>query len=219
MEELELTLQEAREAVEYLKRNKQISVKTTNKFSVGTIINWPSYKHEGAENNKQNQGITTNKQQTKSTKAAPNVDLRGPKKAKNNISSSYEKDISLKKEHGSAVPSKEQTLHGSIPAIKVEIGRVCEALVKRKIFAAAHVFANKNMKNGANPRAVLHALVRIFQVKPKGSPWAYGLKVLQVENGNYNEADYRKEHWNPTREEAQRVKDDLGVGEIFGDIP
>ena len=54
------------------------------------------------------------------------------------------------------------------------------------------------LKQGKNERAILHTLTRCYlkhQTQPftkKDSPWAYCIKIIQVENGNFNERDYLK---------------------------
>lgn len=87
-----------------------------------------------------------------------------------------------------------------MPKIESEIFELCEKLHKEKIYTKAHVFANTMLKQKTNPRAILHALTRCYikaQAQPfedhHKAPWGYCLQVLKVENGNYNEADYRKD--------------------------
>ena len=57
-----LSIQEIRTIIAFLKEAENITIKTTNKYSVITIINWPIYQGEEVENNKQiNKPLTTYK--------------------------------------------------------------------------------------------------------------------------------------------------------------
>ena len=60
-----LSVQQTRLALDKLQRTKEITIKTTNKFSIITICNYDSYQDENFTNNKQNNKQRTNKQQTK----------------------------------------------------------------------------------------------------------------------------------------------------------
>ena len=50
---------------------------------------------------------------------------------------------------------------------------------------------NKFLKHGSNERTVLHTLTRVYIAKPE-EPWGYGVNIIKVEDGNFNEGDYRK---------------------------
>ncbi|PIP06363.1 MAG: hypothetical protein COX51_08975 [Syntrophobacteraceae bacterium CG23_combo_of_CG06-09_8_20_14_all_50_8] len=58
-----LTIQEIRTILEFLKKAGNLTIKSTNKFSVITIINWPTYQGEDT-NEQQAKQQTTNKQVT-----------------------------------------------------------------------------------------------------------------------------------------------------------
>ena len=76
---------------------------------------------------------------------------------------------------------------------------LAESLYRLKIFPKVHPFVNKMRKLGKNEQAIYHAL-RGIELKAKLDKtfkggdrcWPYGLKILGVEDGNYNEADYQK---------------------------
>ena len=89
------------------------------------------------------------------------------------------------------LPSKEEISEASIPMVKVMIGQVCKELYERGIFTKSNAFANKCLKSKANARAVLHTLIRVFHAKPEKA-WGYAVKVMSVEDGNFNERDFRK---------------------------
>ena len=48
------------------------------------------------------------------------------------------------------------------------------------------------LKDAKNHNALLHALTQVQRMPIKGGAWAYCTKIMQIENGNYNEADYVK---------------------------
>jgi hypothetical protein len=90
-------------------------------------------------------------------------------------------------------PSKDEIEDASIVKIKSDIEEIAEKLYNEKIFPEVHSFKNKFLKNGNSPRAILHALSRCYLKKTfKDNPWSYCVKILQVENGNYNERDFNK---------------------------
>jgi hypothetical protein len=48
------------------------------------------------------------------------------------------------------------------------------------------------LKEGKNERAILHVLARCYMKRPE-DPWGYCVKIISVEDGNYNERDYLKD--------------------------
>ena len=73
-----------------------------------------------------------------------------------------------------------------------KINSVSEALYRSGKFPKVHAFVNKMKKNSANHNALLHALNQVQKMPIKHGAWAYCTKIMQIENGNYNEADYVK---------------------------
>lgn len=63
-----LSIQEIRTCVVFLKKEENLTVKSTNKFSIISIINWDIYQSEEIEINTQNNKQLTNKQQTTNNK-------------------------------------------------------------------------------------------------------------------------------------------------------
>lgn len=57
-----LTEQEIRTIIDFLRKAGNLTIKTTNKFSVITIINWPIYQSEAIENNQLINQQLTNKE-------------------------------------------------------------------------------------------------------------------------------------------------------------
>jgi hypothetical protein len=58
-----LTIREIRTILEFLKKAGNLTIKTTNKFSIITIINWPIYQSNDTENDTLNDKPLTNKGQ------------------------------------------------------------------------------------------------------------------------------------------------------------
>jgi hypothetical protein len=89
------------------------------------------------------------------------------------------------------LPSKEEIQECSDPKIEEYILQVCTRLYEEKIFPEVHAFKNKAIKAKKNGRGVLHVLTRCYIARPE-DPWGYCQKIIAVEDGNYNERDYRK---------------------------
>ena len=89
------------------------------------------------------------------------------------------------------LPSKEEIQECSDPKIEEYIQQVCARLYEEKIFPEVHAFKNKAIKTKKNGRGVLHVLTRCYIARPE-DPWGYCQKIIAVEDGNYNERDYRK---------------------------
>jgi hypothetical protein len=74
---------------------------------------------------------------------------------------------------------------------------LADKLKSEKIFPQAKGFVTTWKNKGKNREAILHALNAVYMKKKfKAGPWAYARKVLDVENGNYNEAVSLLEHEN-----------------------
>ena len=73
-----------------------------------------------------------------------------------------------------------------------KINSVSEALYRSGKFPKVHAFKNKMLKDAKNHNALLHALNQVQRLPIKAGAWAYCTKIMQIENGNYNEADYVK---------------------------
>lgn len=92
--------------------------------------------------------------------------------------------------------SSEQLHEASDLLIEQWLDALSEYLGK-DIFPEAVKFKTSMLSNGNkyNSRAVLHALNQLLKKKKRSSkPWPYCLKILTVENGNYNERDAAKSH-------------------------
>jgi len=89
------------------------------------------------------------------------------------------------------LPSKEEIQESSDPKIEEHIRQVCARLYEEKIFPEVHAFKNKMMKGKRYGRVILHVLTRCYLARPE-DPWGYCQTVISVEDGSYNERDYRK---------------------------
>ncbi len=68
-----LTEQEIRTIIDFLKKCGNLTIKTTNKFSIITIINWHIYQGDDLENNQQINQPLTNKEPHTNIKALKNI--------------------------------------------------------------------------------------------------------------------------------------------------
>jgi len=65
----------------------------------------------------------------------------------------------------------------------------------KKIFPEADKFVGRMLKTGKNKDSIAHALRRLKETKPTPKePWAFCLKIVSVESGNYNEKEVIKKH-------------------------
>lgn len=59
--ELQLTERKIRTCLDSLRKRQNVTIKTTNKFSIITIVNWPTYQGEDCENDQQTVQPVTSK--------------------------------------------------------------------------------------------------------------------------------------------------------------
>jgi hypothetical protein len=67
-----LTIREIRTILDFLRKAGNVTIKTTNKFSIITIINWPTYQSDEKENDTLNDKPMANKGQHTNIKALKN---------------------------------------------------------------------------------------------------------------------------------------------------
>lgn len=67
-----LTEREIRTIVEFLRKAGNLTIKTTNRFSIITIINWPTYQGDDLENDQPNDQLPTSKRPHTNIKEAEN---------------------------------------------------------------------------------------------------------------------------------------------------
>ena len=63
-EELGFTVQQVRTAIKKLENTQEITSKSTNKYTVITVLNWDNYQIEDNDSNTENNNQITNKQQS-----------------------------------------------------------------------------------------------------------------------------------------------------------
>lgn len=94
--------------------------------------------------------------------------------------------------------TQNQALHSSSSFLKEGAKKqqkalldICEKISTKINKAVFNPYQFMNSHKTANSGAIFHVLNRIYKESAvlKG-PWAYGVKILKVENQNYNEKDY-----------------------------
>lgn len=99
------------------------------------------------------------------------------------------------KEVGYNPPSQEEINEASLKKIKDDLEKITEELYQTKIFREAPAFKNTMLKKNINARSILHTFIRCYlkrEFKNKDDSWAYCTKIIETENGNYNEREHRK---------------------------
>jgi len=119
--------------------------------------------------------------------------------SKNGIDEVKLNEVKLKEKGGDikafSLPSQEIINESSIPKVTSDLNKICDELHETKIFPKAHAFKNTMLKNSKNERSILHTLSRCYLKKTfdkDGGPWAYCIKIINIEDGNFNERDYLK---------------------------
>ncbi|GAF68530.1 unnamed protein product, partial [marine sediment metagenome] len=159
-----------------------LTIKTTNKYSIANVVNYDVYQSTETEKDHQaDQHPASNRPSNDQQPTTPK-EVKKVKKEKK------------KESKGFALPSKEILTEASILKINSDINKACERLYKGEIFPKVHAFKNKMLKKGQNERAILHTLSRCYLARNKlnGDAWGYCMRIMQVENGNYNESDHNK---------------------------
>ncbi len=127
---------------------------------------------------------------SKSNKASsdPSSDPSSEKQALRSSSSS-----SLKSKAKTALPTQEEISESALPKIDQHIEEVCKELYDQGIFMKVYAFKNSMLKKNKSKRAILHTLSRcLIKRKFKEDPYAYCTKIINIEDGNYNESEYHK---------------------------
>lgn len=110
-----------------------------------------------------------------------------------------DKDKDKDKEEDTSVPfpklpTKDELENASIIKLKEKINIITKQLYDEKIFPKVNMWVNTMRKKKINDRTILHTLTRCYLKKTfdKGNAWGYCTKIISVEDGNYNEKDYRR---------------------------
>lgn len=98
--ELGFSVQQIRTAINKLKSTNEITIETTNRYSIITIVNWREYQSDGIQSNKQNNKQSnkqiTNNQQTNNKQITNNQQQRkNDKNVKNDKKREKREEIAL----------------------------------------------------------------------------------------------------------------------------
>jgi len=126
-EETGLSEQQIRTCLSFLKKCKNLTIKSTNKFSIISIINWGCYQHTENKNNQQsNQQVTSsqpasNHKQEQKNRRTEEEQIDEPKKP--GSSSAICPQIKIRKLYNSILPE--------LPEVK-STNRTVEAMVRKR---------------------------------------------------------------------------------------
>jgi hypothetical protein len=123
--ELNMSEREIRTAVDSLKTSQNIAIKTTNKFSIISVLNWDTYQQTENINDQQNDQLLTNKRPTTDHKQeVKNKRIKEYSEDFLSFWSAYPKKTGSKK----AAFDNWKKLNGSMPEIEV----ILSAITKQK---------------------------------------------------------------------------------------
>jgi len=181
-EETGLTEREIRTILDYLKKSGNLTIKTTNKFSVITIVNWDIYQGGDQQNDQQNDQQMSNK--------GPHTRTEEHNKIKE-TQTGFELSPTEKLPPG----------FDQIPDLTVRdsLVEICKEISKpnpdgETTFLRAYQFVNLSLKNNLRPDAILFALEQLRDIGPVKSPWPYAQHIAEVQSKNLNEADAIAKH-------------------------
>lgn len=176
-QELRMSERNIRTCLKALVDDEKVTIKSTNRYSIITIVNWHIY-------------------QSDEEKAASKTPINRPASDQQVTTKQEHKNIRNTKKEPSGLPDKGQK-------VKDEIEKCVQFLYESKIFEGAPTFVNTMRKHKKNDKAILHALIRIRQranrepFPDNKTAWGYGIQIIKVEDGNYNEQDYIDEQPDP----------------------
>lgn len=93
----------------------------------------------------------------------------------------------------SPTPSPTPNINTSSAGADPSLKKLSDQLYFDKVFVGAPKFVNRMLALKKNKNAIAHTLSQMIRHGPFESDnhaWAYGCKIMGVENGNFNEADY-----------------------------
>lgn len=189
-EHLSTSRQKIRTCIKALETIDFLTIQTTHRYSIATVINYDTYQPAEEEANPPNNPDLTQPQPSLNPLLYNTKKVKKVKKVKD-IKKSTRKDAF-------SVPGQEEINEASIIKLKADIKMMAEKIYQEGIFKKIHAFANKAAKFSKNERAILHTLNRCYirgrrkPFKDDKEAWAYCQKVIGIENGNYNERDHQK---------------------------
>lgn len=164
-----LTISQIRTCLKNLEKSGELTNKSTNKYRILTICNYEIYQNQNEVIDKQDNKQIASKSQADDKQTSNKQEVKEVKNLK-------------------SLPSQEHIKEESLPQVKQHINEIAKQLYEREIFPKAQAFVNKSIKEKRNLRAILHTLSRCMLSKPE-DPWAFCMKIIQVEDGNFNEQD------------------------------
>jgi hypothetical protein len=92
------------------------------------------------------------------------------------------------------IPGAELIADAAPSKIKELTEEICQKLKDDNIFSNVRSFVTQSLKEpSTNERALLHSLIRTYAKREfKKGPWSYARRVLEIENGNFNERENMK---------------------------
>jgi hypothetical protein len=174
--ELRMPMSSTWDRVRKLKNIGNLDIQTDTHFSIITIINWEYYQVGFLKSNRQPNTQPTTNRQP--------TDTNSNDSNEGNVKTSPADADILKK-----------------------IDALSEQLYQSGQFPKVHAFKNKMLKQGVNKNALRHTLSQIKKQKIQGdSCWPYGIKIIRIEDGNFNYADFQKKIEDQKRELAEWEK-------------
>jgi hypothetical protein len=169
-------------AMKWLKKEDMLTTRKTTRGMILTVVNYDTYQRpENYENHICARTATTRKPQTSDTIN------KNEKNEKN----------------------KEKSTAKAVPKLK----ELSDKLYFDKTFVSAPKFVNWLRSRKQNDSAIAHTLRQLIKhgkFESDTHAWAYGCKVMGIENQNYNEADYVKE----AQRQQRALEDYIGIGGI-----
>ena len=175
--ELKMKPSSVRNRIEKLKSIGNLDIKSDTHYSIISINKWADYQ---MYENTSGQVVGQPKDNQRTTKGQPKDTFKNNKNNKNKEKSPADAD-------------------------KIKItDQVAEKLYRDKKFLKVHAFVNKMRRAGVNESALCHILLGFSKRNiPEGSAWAYCTKALQIEHGNFNEA----EHFNRVEKQKREFEE------------
>ena len=153
-----LTIREIRTIIDFLRKAENMTIKTTNKFSVITIINWPTYQGEEIKNDKLNDKQRANKGQHTNIKALKN---KTPRDFSSEISSLKDRypDQGTINQAFTAIQStrKSNRIAGSV---RLSILKAWERYPAESVMAGIKTFLEKGYQDQGKGEQYLLGIIR-----------------------------------------------------------
>lgn len=153
-----LTIREIRTILDFLRKAENLTIKTTNKFSIITIINWPTYQGEEIENDKLNDKPLANKGQHTNIKA---LKKKTPAEISSEISSLEDRypDQATIDQAFRAISSTRKS-NRIADTVKLSILKAWERYPVESVMAALRAYLGKGYANQDKDEKYLLGIIR-----------------------------------------------------------